>query len=479
MLFNSWTFWVFGALVIPLYWRLSFRWQNRMLLAASYVFYGWWNWRFLFLIAGSTVMDYYFGAAVSGAKTKSAGRRWVALSVIANLLILGYFKYYNFFSREFTRFLHNLGVPPSLPIIGVVLPLGISFYTFQSMSYVIDLYRGRTAPASGLLNYALYVSFFPHLIAGPIMRSDNSENGVGLLKQIESPRAFRRGDFQTGLYLIALGLFKKVVIGDNLAGLVSSVFNAPAGTSLSGPECLAATWAFAIQIYADFSGYSSIAQGLARWMGIDLMINFRSPYLAVSPRDFWRRWHISLSTWLRDYVYIPLGGGRAGKLLTYRNLMITMLLGGLWHGANWTFIVWGGFHGLLLICGRYIEGDGRGKSLHDYSIPEGLARIFIMFNLACIGWIFFRAGTISEAIHILTLIFTDYRVTELARAMFGSLVFYAAPLLLFEYWTEQGRDLMRLLRESWPARAALCAYGLFMLIFFASPVKYDFIYFQF
>jgi alginate O-acetyltransferase complex protein AlgI len=478
MLFNTWSFWIFLAAVLPLYWALPFRWQNRMLLAASYFFYGCWSWKLLPLILGSTLMDYGLGIAVSRAEEPGARKRLVAISVAVNLALLGFFKYYGFFAREATRMSESLGLPISLPLWNIILPVGISFYTFQSMSYVIDISRRVTEPARNFWDFALYVAFFPHLVAGPIMRSGNSENGVGLLKQIQAPRRYRDGDFQQGLYHVTIGLFKKVVVGDNMANLVNAIFQTPV-SQLSGPECIAGVYAFALQIYADFSGYSSIAQGVARWMGIDLMVNFRMPYLAVNPSDFWRRWHISLSTWLRDYLYIPLGGSRGGKFATYRNLLITMVLGGVWHGANWTFVAWGLFHGVLLCVYRVVDRKGQEKTIHDYGVVGGMVRAFVLFNLVCVGWLLFRAATFDQAWQMLVRSVTDTRVTPLARVIFESIVFYGLPLLAFEYWVERRRQLTVLVQVAWPWRAAVYSYAMTMLIFFPPTGVHEFIYFQF
>jgi len=277
---------------------------------------------------------------------------------------------------------------------------------------------------------------------------------------------------------VLLGLFKKVVIGDNMATLVNSVFQAPLA-SLTGPECIVGVYAFALQIYADFSGYSSIAQGVAKWMGIDLMVNFRMPYLAVNPSDFWRRWHISLSTWLRDYVYISLGGNRRGRLFTYRNLMITMILGGIWHGANWTFAAWGIYHGALLCAYRVVDRRGQDRSLHDYSFLGGAVRAFLLFQLVCVGWLLFRAATIEQAWGMFRLAVTDFRITPFARMIAESMVFYAVPLLVYEYWVEKRRDITALVRADWKPRAAAYSYAMLMLIFFPAPNVHEFIYFQF
>lgn len=481
MLFNSWTFWAFFAIVLPVYWLLSHRRQNAFLIAASYLFYGWWDWRFLILIAFSTLMDYGLGTAVASAPAGPRRRFFVSISVILNLALLGVFKYYNFFSAELARGLSSLGLELSPPALDLILPVGISFYTFQSMSYVLDIARGASRPASNLLNFALYVSFFPHLVAGPIMRTGTKEHdalGRGLLKQLEAPRSYRERDFQDGLYYILLGLFKKVVIGDNLATVVNAVFQGDP-SRLTGPEVLAGVYAFAWQIYADFSGYSSIAQGVAKWMGIDLMDNFRMPYLAVSPSDFWRRWHISLSTWLRDYLYLPLGGSRGGKLLTYRNLLITMVLGGVWHGANWTFIAWGLFHGLLLCGYRLAVGSGGEATAPRLSAFARAWRVALMFHFACLGWLLFRAESMSQVWHFLGLIAFEPRWTPLAASMFGLIAFYAAPLFLFELWVERRKDMVSLVAAPRAARALAYAYAAAMIFFFPSPEAHEFIYFQF
>ena len=477
MLFNSWTFWIFFALVLPTYWLLPFRAQTRFLLAASYLFYGWWDWRFLPLIAFSTVMDFYLGNLVAAAPEGAPRQRYVQVSVVVNLLLLGIFKYYNFFAHEVTGVLNGLGFPVSLPLVELILPVGISFYTFQSMSYVLDIARGVSKPATNFWNFALYVSFFPHLVAGPIMRSGakgQDELGRGLLKQLEVPRIWIEGSFAIGLYFILIGLFKKVVIGDNMASLVDTIFKEDT-SALTGPECLAAVYAFAWQIYADFSGYSAIAQGVAKWMGVDLMTNFKAPYLAMSPSDFWQRWHISLSTWLRDYLYISLGGNRRGNVATYRNLMLTMVLGGLWHGANWTFLLWGFFHGALL-CMYRLFGWGRSISM---TFVGRAWRVILMFHFVCFGWLLFRAEDLSQVAVFTRLIFTDFRMTPVAMSMFALIVFYTFPLFLFEIWVDSRKDTIALTRVVWSTRAAVYIYFLLMLIFFPAPTAHEFIYFQF
>jgi alginate O-acetyltransferase complex protein AlgI len=340
MIFNSYIFWVFFATFIIIYWRLNQHLQNRLLLVGSYIFYGYWDWRFCGLLAFSTTVDFFVAKYMHGTATQADKKKLLIISVITNLTLLGFFKYYNFFSTQFVTAFSNLGISVSLPALNIILPVGLSFYTFQSLSYTIDVYRGHAVPAKNFLDLAAYVSFFPQLVAGPIERASR------FLPQFLKPRHLEPGDFGIGLYHVMIGLFKKVIVADNLAPIANMVFGKPPA-DLTGPEVLIGVYAFAIQIYCDFSGYSSIAQGIAKWLGFDLMWNFKMPYFAVSPSDFWKRWHISLSSWLRDYLYIPLGGNRHGKLMMYRNLILTMALGGLWHGARWTFVIWGLYHGTI------------------------------------------------------------------------------------------------------------------------------------
>jgi alginate O-acetyltransferase complex protein AlgI len=357
-------------------------------LLASYVFYGSWNWKFLSLIFISTFIDYYVSHGI--ALSSEARRRKVllAISVIANLGMLGIFKYYNFFIGEFLSFADMIGITVSAPVISVALPVGISFYTFQTMSYTIDVYRRQAEPEKNFSDFALYVCFFPQLVAGPIERFSH------LMPQIRNPRKVCSDNFAEGFYHILIGLFKKVVIADNMAPIANSIFSA-SPEEMGGANCLLGIVAFTFQIYGDFSGYSSMAQGVAKWLGFDLMYNFKMPYFANSPSDFWRRWHISLSGWLRDYVYIPLGGNRRNSLFTIRNLMITMLLGGLWHGAGWTFVLWGCFHGLILCIYRPYEQRQKTKAGQPLK-SSYLLSIPLMFSFTMFGWLLFRADSINQ-----------------------------------------------------------------------------------
>ncbi len=473
MLFNSFAFWLFFIVVAALYYRLRHRGQNVLLLLASYYFYGCWDWRFLSLIAVSTLIDYSVALGIASSRSSRRKRMLLTLSLCSNLGILAFFKYYGFFATELDTLLRTVGMPAFLPTLQIILPVGISFYTFQTMSYTIDVYRGACSATRSLLDFAVYVSFFPQLVAGPI------ERAAHFLPQVIQPRIWKPEYFREGLFLVVLGLFKKIVVADNMAVLVNTIFATPLH-ELTGPEVLVGVYAFAFQIYGDFSGYSSIARGVSKWLGFDLMVNFRMPYFAIDPSDFWRRWHISLSQWLRDYLYIPLGGNRQGNLLTYRNLMLTMLLGGLWHGANWTFIAWGAFHGVLL-CGYRLWATRRSDagSTEHHSLLRRLACMTLMFHLVCMSWLLFRAETISQACSLLWLIGTNFTWTPLTSMMLGMLVFCAGPLLLFEAWLEFRGDLESLLRIDWRWRSLAYGYALLMCLCFPPPVAGTFIYFQF
>jgi D-alanyl-lipoteichoic acid acyltransferase DltB (MBOAT superfamily) len=472
MLFNSFIFWFFFAAVFVLYRLLRHKWQNRMLLVASYVFYGAWDYRFLSLIFISTLVDYFAARGMERWEGPRRRKALLALSVCVNLGLLGTFKYYGFFANEVAALFSSVGIPLGLPSLRVVLPVGISFYTFQTMSYTIDVYRGSTRPVRDFLDFALYVAFFPQLVAGPIERSGR------LMPQIVNPRPRRPEDFTEGLYLVVTGLFKKIVVADNMAVIVNGIFAAEP-SRLSGGECLIGVYAFAFQIYGDFSGYSCIARGVARWLGFDLMTNFNMPYFATSPRDFWSRWHISLSTWLRDYLYIPLGGNRKGRWKTYRNLMLTMLLGGLWHGAGWTFIAWGFLHGALLIGHRLFEKRRAQPRPDARTRLANVAKALLMFHLVCVGWLLFRAQSMPQAWGMAARMFADLRFTPTAVYGLGMIVFCVAPLMALELWLHHRKDLLRLPKVSWVPRACVYSYFAIMLIAFHPTVPSEFIYFQF
>jgi D-alanyl-lipoteichoic acid acyltransferase DltB (MBOAT superfamily) len=391
MLFNSYVYFVFLTLVVVIYWRLTWRRQNMFLLLASYFFYGWWDWRFLSLMLASTVVDYYIAHGIAGTRDPKARKWMLAASMVLNFTFLGCFKYFNFFVDSATAGLSALGLQVNPILLQIALPPGISFYTFQAVAYVVDVYKGEIEPSNSLIDYALFISLFPHLIAGPIQRPSH------LLPQTHNPRRFNADKFFDGTCLIAAGLFRKCVIADNCAILANAAFDGQWGHNTVA--VLIGVYAFAWQIYGDFSAYSDFARGSAQLLGFHFMVNFRQPYLAESLQDFWRRWHISLSTWLRDYLYIPLGGNRKGPKRTYVNLLTTMVLGGLWHGANWTFVVWGAIHGAGLALERFFMG----KTDHARfgSVAAIWFRRAVVFHVVCLTWIFFRAPSLTEAFALL------------------------------------------------------------------------------
>ncbi len=467
MLFNSWPFVPFIACVLTLYYVLPFRWQNRMLLLASCVFYGAWDWRFLFLLVGSTAIDYFVGLRIPRCESPTARKRWMLLSCVANLSILGAFKYFNFFIENAVQLFQHCGL--NVPEVGLrlALPIGISFYTFHAMSYTIDIYRGKMKPIHNFFDYMLFVLYFPQLVAGPIARA------ADLIPQVIHPRTITRAHIRAGLWLVLWGFFKKMVVADNLAPLVDRVFDAP--ETPGGAQCLLAVYAFAFQIYCDFSGYTDIARGLGKLMGFELALNFNLPYLAKNPAEFWHRWHISLSSWLRDYLYIPLGGNRYGTWKTYRNLMLTMLLGGLWHGAAWNFVIWGGYHGLLLSLHRLFRGE-RAAEAGARSNPIA---VLFMFHLTCLGWLFFRANSLAQIGQFLKRIGTDLALHRQITTMAFPLVFFAGILWILELWLRNADDA----RTRWGWRWGLGPITVSVLlaaVFLLTPSgARQFIYFQF
>ena len=606
MVFNSPEFAAFFLLVLAAYWSLGLRGQNRLLLAAGYVFYGWWNVRFLYLIALSTAMDFTVGVMIGPGRMDrrervrtsaflfaaaacfvlpnwtlwrasddrlhdwrlllrfdwvgwavvggTAGlvllanalypwmagwadavrrRRFLVLTVVMNLLFLGFFKYCDFFLTTVSAGLEQLGLGHHPAELRVLLPIGISFYTFQSLSYTIDVYRGRMTATPRLFDFALFVAFFPPMVAGPI------ERARALMPQLQQRRVLRYDQVRSGLYLILIGLVKKVAIADGLAPSVSAVYDGTAAVGFR--DAVAATALFAVQIYCDFSGYSDIAIGVAKLLGIDLMTNFNLPYVSRNPGEFWRRWHISLSTWLRDYLYIPLGGNRAGQLKTYRNSMVTMLLGGLWHGAAWNFVLWGGYQGALLVGHGVLTGGNktaRGKrkdepaagissdtgrpvaapATHDLprvrldrgptaSTPTGrpavpaprldhaprdasggwvgvlahLGSVLLFLVFCCYGWMLFRASSLHQ-IGAFTKAFVGlgprHTMSALARPTFAAVAGLPVLVLLqaAEYWTNDAAFQRRLPAA---AKGFVLAALVVVLVMGLSNAPTQFIYFQF
>jgi D-alanyl-lipoteichoic acid acyltransferase DltB (MBOAT superfamily) len=394
VIFPTIEFAVFFVIVFVLSWALMPhpRLWRPFILIASYFFYGWIDWRWVLLLIGSTLVNTVASQVIARSPSQVTRKRALIAAVVFDLGLLCVFKYLAFFVNETDDSLDSIGLGSPLPLMQIVLPIGISFFTFQAISYVVDVYRGETRAAS-LGDVAILQAFFPHLVAGPIVRANE------LLPQLRTPRDPRAVLAGPGLFLIVGGLIKKTVVADELArNVVDPVFNDP--TSHSGLEVLFAIYGFAAQIYCDFSGYTDMAIGIALLLGFQLPQNFNRPYLALSLQDFWRRWHMTLSRWLRDYLYIPLGGNRGTERQTYRNLMLTMLLGGLWHGAAWTFVIWGGIHGSALSAERWARGRFRG-----FHLPAFVAWL-ITFNVVCLAWIFFRSPDLSTAFEVIGQIFT-------------------------------------------------------------------------
>lgn len=405
MLFNSIAFAVFFPVVFILYWFVchrSLRLQNILLLLSSYFFYSCWDWRFVFLLAFSTLLDYVTGLKIASSSIQRQKKFWLTLSIVVNLGFLGIFKYYDFFAESFTELMDGFGLYVHPATLNVILPVGISFYTFHGLSYVIDIYRNRITPERNPVDYAVFVSFFPLLVAGPIERATH------LLPQIREKRTFDYSRAVDGLKQILWGLFKKIVIADQCAGYVDQIFD-PAASS-NGSTMLLGAVLFAFQIYGDFSGYSDIALGTARLLGIELLRNFAYPYFSRDIAEFWRRWHISLSTWFRDYVYIPLGGSRVSRGMKIRNIFIIFLLSGFWHGANWTFVFWGFLNALFMMPSilfmthrDHLNIVAQGKML-----PTGreFLAMVMTFALTVFAWIFFRSANMTQAFEFVRHIFS-------------------------------------------------------------------------
>ncbi|HOE36678.1 MAG TPA: MBOAT family O-acyltransferase [Kiritimatiellia bacterium] len=468
MLFNSLDFIIFFVVVFTAYVWLPHRGQNILLLVASYFFYGCWDWRFLSLIALSTTVDFVASNGIYRSDDPQTRKRLLVFSIVINLGILGFFKYFNFFVDSATALLAGFGLETPRLNLHIILPVGISFYTFQSMSYTLDVYRGQLVPTRRFTDYALFVSLFTQLVAGPIERAKN------LLSQVTSPRVVTWSGIQTGTWLFFWGLFKKVVIGDNLALLVDQVFGGSVAWNTG--SVLLGIYAFALQIYCDFSAYSDMARGLGMYLGFNIMINFRNPYFALNPSELWRRWHISLSTWLRDYLYIPLGGNRRGPRRTYINLLLTMVLGGLWHGAAWTFVLWGAFHGGLLALHRWFQE--RWPPAPTLSWAGRGWRTLAMFHATCFGWLLFRANSMRDVTGMLKALLQPGWLPEFPGWIFQILLL-ALPLLGIQIRQERTQDPLAPLRLSLFPRIILYTFMLFMLVTYANTGSRAFIYFQF
>lgn len=469
MLFNSFDFVVFLLLVFPAYWMLQkyLKVQNLFLLAVSYVFYGWWDWRFLTLIAFSTVVDYFIGLKLGRVSNIRNRKLWLAVSILVNIGLLGFFKYYNFFVTSWIDAWGAFGYEMDASTLNLILPVGISFYTFQTMSYSLDIYHKRLQPTEQFISFAAFVSFFPQLVAGPIERASN------LLPQILNKRSFSYEQSIQGLRLIAWGLFKKIVIADNLSVVVNEIFQNY--TEYSGGTLILGAIFFAFQIYGDFSGYSDIAIGTSKLFGIELMSNFKFPYFSRSIAEFWRRWHISLSTWFRDYLYIPLGGSKVNKWAAVRNVFIIFLVSGFWHGANLTFVAWGGIHALLFIP-LFVLGLNRRHTSNvvaEGKILPNLREIIQMvgtFLVVTLAWVFFRAESIAHAVSYL-------QSMSISTPQYKTELLYPLMLLALEWPARfDERNPYKRIPVFW---FLLVMSVLTMLLRYHNEGNVEFIYFQF
>lgn len=474
MIFNSEVFILFAAIFFATYFVLPYRPQLLLTLAASYVFYAWWDWRFCGLIAASTAFNFFAGAAIGRCPRSASGRWLLGSTVAANLVVLGFFKYFHFFVDGFVALLADLGLPASPSTLRIILPIGISFYTFHSLSYVIDLYRARIHPEPDPAVFATYIALWPQLVAGPIVRASR------LIPQLKTRKTFRFSRFLVGCETVIVGFFLKCVIADRLAPIADSIFAAP--PAFNGANVLIGTIFFGFQIYGDFCGYSLIAIGLARIMGLNLGRNFRRPYFSSSFSEFWQRWHISLSTWLRDYLYVPLGGNRGSKLATFRNLTATMLLGGLWHGAAWTFVVWGGLHGLYLVLQRLLSPVHRLVEGFGWLARRGLvgAEMAAVLVGVFVAYVFFRAPSFEAAWLVFAQILSggyDFAgIQNKFQVVMG--VGLIGLLVTAEACAEQS-PVRTWVRRARAVRVAMAASLLLMLALFGNFSGSQFIYFQF
>lgn len=539
MIFTSWEFFFFLIVVFIAYWKCckSTLSRNVLILVSSYFFYGYWDVRFLFLITISTCVDFVCAQAIANKRVCNSSlikaaiylvissflflvvpallfntglqfpiiiflvtisfalmaifllprlmaleswnraKVFLTLSILTNLSILAFFKYFNFFADSFIVLSQSLfNITPNSFTLDIILPVGISFYTFQTISYSIDVYRKSIRPSESIFEFAAFVSFFPQLVAGPI------ERGKNLLPQFQTVHAFPcNQQLKEAVWLIVWGVFKKLVIADNAALIVNQVFmpfdsGTPNLGATEGLTLMIAVVAFAIQIYCDFSGYSDIARGTAKLFGFELMVNFNLPYFASDPSSFWRRWHISLSTWLRDYLYIPLGGNKGGSFSVYRNLIITMLLGGLWHGASWNFILWGAYHGALLSIYRALNIDTEAPGYHKF---KKFLMAILFFQFTCIGWLIFRAQDIPTINHFLYYIFTNPVGNSHTLSLFVDLLYYCWFLFVFQALQFFYRDLYPMAKMHWFVQLNIWYFIIMSVLTLSAKSTSEFIYFAF
>jgi D-alanyl-lipoteichoic acid acyltransferase DltB (MBOAT superfamily) len=478
MFFNSIDFAIFLPIVFVLYWLVmnkNLKLQNVLIVVSSYVFYGWWDWKFLTLILFSTLVDYFVGVGLSKEKNQIKRKILLWTSIIVNLGFLGFFKYYNFFLDNFVTAFTFFGSAINTNSLNIILPVGISFYTFQTLSYSIDVYKQKLEPTKDFIAFAAFVTFFPQLVAGPIERATH------LLPQFYTKRKFEYNNAVDGMRQILWGLFKKIVIADNCAEFANQIFNNSA--EMNGSTLVLGALFFTFQIYGDFSGYSDIAIGTSRLFGFDLMRNFNFPYFSRDIAEFWRRWHISLSTWFRDYLYIPLGGSKGGTWMKVRNTFIIFIVSGFWHGANWTFIVWGLLNALYIMPSiifntnrNNLDTVAKGKNLP--SIRE-LAMILLTFSLTVFAWIFFRADNIGHAYSYISRMFSN-SLLSMPTVLPKSTILLVILFVLVEWFGREGQFAIANLGLKWkrPIRYAMY-YAIIIAIFWFGGKEQQFIYFQF
>jgi len=458
MLFHTWTFLIFFAVFLSVYTLLmQTKWRIPWLLLASYVFYGWWNPLFLILIVYATLVDWFVGIRLS---VSSKRKSWLVFGLCNNLFLLGFFKYAGFFTENLQFLFTILHIPVNVPVPNIFLPVGISFFTFQSMSYIIDAYRNIIPTERSLMRYAAYVALFPQMVAGPI------ERAKAILPQLHKTPVITKIDISDGISLFVTGLFKKAVMADFLAVYVDKVYGSP--DTFSSAALVFATYAFAWQIYFDFSGYTDMARGTARMMGIKLMLNFNNPYTAVDIGDFWRRWHISLSSWFKDYVYIPMGGNKTVKYKIWQNVFLTMLISGFWHGAAWTYVIWGALNGL----GRLLSLGFEKTDFYVKKVPKIIKQL-IVFHFICLTWIFFRAASLSEALLIIKRIFSCIGGNAQVP-----MVMLLLTVAIWGYQLIFNSSFSKVL-EHRVCRVGAAVLAIILVIALSSSVQKQFIYFQF
>jgi len=477
MLFNTIQFALFFVIVCLLYLALPHKWQNRMLLVASCIFYGIWDWRFLLLLFTSISTDYVCSLKIQETEDERIKKRYLLVSIVINLSILGFFKYCNFFLDNLQILLNHFGIMVHDHFLKIVLPIGISFYTLKTMTYTLDVYRNEMKPTRSFWDYALYVAFFPQLIAGPIARAKD------LLPQILAPRKFSLNRFYEGCYLIFWGVFQKIFIADNLARIVTPFFNSQ--PPYNGANVLLVLYAFAFQIYCDFAGYSNIAIGLGKCMGFETMANFNLPYFSTNPAEFWRKWHISLSTWLRDYLYTPIVVSKRywGSWGIAFALMVTFLVCGLWHGAAWTFVIWGAYHGMILIIYTWIQ-----PLLRKIPRPKDvlldnlwfLVKILFFFHIICLGLLIFRAQSMTQAVSMIQSLVFDLKFNQAEASNIGlGIISFVWILIMVQLLQFKTKDSMAVLKLHPVVRAIFYCVCLFLLLVYGATEGNEFIYFQF